>query len=228
MSLYLDSAHPADAHAAAALGLVRGVTTNPHLMAAAGGDQDDILAEILASGLRPIFYQVNAPTLDEREAEAVRLHEKFEGEVAIKIPCTTENLILTAKLVNAGIKVGVTAVFSPAQAVLTCESGADYILPYVSRTTRALGDGMALVETIRNIIDVSDVHTQIIAASLKSTEEAVHALLSGAHHLTLSLDLIHAMGKHPLSEQAIDEFSKPAPRLASRATPKTAKTKKRR
>jgi len=220
MSLFLDSADPAHAQTAAALGFVRGVTTNPKLIAAAG-EAETVLKAILETGLRPVFYQLTAATVAEREEEAVQIHEEFEGEVAIKIPCTTENLTLTAKLVNAGIIVGLTAIFSPAQAYLACETGADYLLPYVSRATRTLGDGIALVEAMRNIIDLSDSHTQIIAASIKSAEEAVHCLLAGAHHLTLPLPLLQQMGSHPLSEQAIQDFARP-----SRAKPtKPAKRK---
>ena len=53
-----------------------------------------------------------------------------------------------------------------------------------------------------------DTGTEVLAASIKTPGEAVEALISGAHHLTLSLDLIMAMGEHPLSQQAIADFDR--------------------
>ena len=44
--------------------------------------------------------------------------------------------------------------------------------------------------------------TEILAASIKSSEEA------GAHHLTLPLNMLQAMTTHNLSLQTIEEFNK--------------------
>jgi transaldolase len=38
-------------------------------------------------------------------------------------------------------------------------------------------------------------------------DEALEVLRAGAHHLTLPLELIEAMGEHALSHQAIEEFN---------------------
>jgi transaldolase len=78
----------------------------------------------------------------------------------------------------------------------------------VNRSTRLLGDGLALVREMRAVIDADSAPVEIIAASIKSPEEAVATVLAGAHHLTLPLSVIEAMGTHPLSEQAIEEFAK--------------------
>lgn len=51
-------------------------------------------------------------------------------------------------------------------------------------------------------------NTEILAASIKSPEEAVKTLLAGAHHLTLPLDVLQAMAVHELSQQTVDEFAK--------------------
>ncbi len=91
-----------------------------------------------------------------------------------------------------------------AQAVLAALVGAAYVAPYVSRLTRHLGDGPAIVREMAAVVRGS--RTRIIAASLKSSSEAVAALLAGAHDVTLPLDLILAMGEHELSRQAIEEF----------------------
>ena len=45
--------------------------------------------------------------------------------------------------------------------------------------------------------------TEILAASLKSTEEAVAALQAGAHHITIPLSLLKAMTFHELSADTV-------------------------
>jgi len=207
VTLLLDSALAEDARRAGALGFVGGLTTNPALMAKAGRPADEVIRELCGLVPGTVFYQLTASTVAEREAEAQRMAHLVPGRVGLKIPCTLENLSLAARLAKAGHTVGMTAIFSPAQVYLACQAGARYVLPYVNRSTRLLGDGLGLVRQMRAVIDASRLPVEIIAASVKSPQEAVDTVLAGAHHLTLPLIVIEAMGQHPLSEQTIEEFA---------------------
>jgi transaldolase len=206
MALYLDSASVEDARRAMELGFVRGITTNPALMAKTGRHPQDVIGELCEICSGTVFYQLTAPTVAEREAEARRF-AALRPNVGLKIPCTLENLALAARLADEDFTVGLTAIFSAAQVYLACEAGARYVLPYVNRSTRLLGDGLALVREMRAVIDACPSPTEILAASVKSPEEAVATVRAGAHHLTLPLAVIEAMGVHPLSEQTIAEFA---------------------
>ena len=207
MSLYLDSALADDARNAFATGLVKGITTNPSLVAKTGRSAVEVIAELcdLSSGI--VFHQLTGQDFEIRKKEAFQMAALRPTRVGLKIPCTYENLSLAAELVSSGYVVGITAIFSPAQVYLACEAGVQYILPYVNRSKRLLGDGIGLVRQMRAVLDAIGSHTQIIAASIKTPDEAVATLLAGAHHLTLPLPLIQTMGNHPLSEQTIAEFS---------------------
>lgn len=209
MTLLLDSALAEEARRAGQLGFVGGVTTNPALMAKAGRPAAEVIRELCDLVPGTVFYQLTAPTLAEREDEAQRMANLAPGRVGLKIPCTLENLSLAAQLAKAGYTVGMTAIFSPAQVYLACQARARCVLPYVNRSTRLLGDGLALVRQMRAVIDASGLplEMEIIAASVKSPQEAVDTVLAGAHHLTLPLAVIEAMGQHPLSDQTIDEFA---------------------
>ena len=77
---------------------------------------------------------------------------------------------------------------------------------YVNRATRLLGDGCSLVQDMADVLKKTN--TEILAASIKSPEEAVKTLLAGAHHLTLPFDVLQAMAVHELSQQTVDEFAK--------------------
>jgi len=208
MTLYLDSASINDARKAFALGFVGGITTNPALIAEIGKPSAVVIAKLCQIATGTVFYQLRATTVEGRHTEAEEMLAIAPGKLGLKIPCTVENLSLAADFTARGYTVGITAIFSPAQVYLACQAGAHYILPYVNRSTRLLGDGIALVGEMREVIDACASGTEIIAASLKSTEEAVATILAGAHHLTLPLPLIEAMGRHELSDQAIKDFAR--------------------
>jgi len=85
-------------------------------------------------------------------------------------------------------------------------AGAKCAIAYVNRATRLLGDGFGLVQDMADVLKKTN--TEILAASIKSPEEAVKTLLAGAHHLTLPFDLLQAIAVHELSQQTLDEFAK--------------------
>jgi len=206
MSLYLDSAMAEDARRAFSTGLVKGITTNPKLVAETKRPVSEVIEVLcdLSNGI--VFLQLTADSPTERKNEAIQMAETRPGRVGLKIPCTFENLALASELVRSGYIVGITAIFSPQQVYLACQAGAQYILPYVNRSTRLLGDGIALVRQMRAVIDAQNSTIQIIAASIKTPDEAISTTLAGAHHLTLPLNLIASMAEHPLSIKTIEEF----------------------
>lgn len=207
MTLYLDSASAAEARQAMALGFVGGITTNPTLMAKVQGRPFDIIAELADLCPGPVFYQLTAPTVAEREAEARRVLA-LRPNIALKIGMTTENLALAAKLAKEGVKVGMTASYSAAQTYLACQANVLYSIAYVNRSTRLQGDGLALVAEMRAVIDAVETTTKILVASLKSPAEVVQAVIAGAHAVTVPLALLLELGNHPLSDQAIEEFAR--------------------
>lgn len=208
MSLLLDSAFLEDARASAALGFVQGgITTNPTLMAKTSLSAEAVIPTLCDAHPGTIFHQLAAPTFKEREAEAWRFLALRPGRVGLKIPCTLENLTLAKRFADQGVVTGMTAIFSAAQVYLALQAGADLIFPYVNRSTRLLGDGLALIRQMRAVIDAEGGSLEIAAASIKTPEEAVDTILAGAHHLTLGLTVIQAMGAHPLSEKTIAEFA---------------------
>jgi transaldolase len=205
MPLYLDSADVKDVKQALNLGFVTGVTTNPSLIARTGRPGLDVLKDILALTKGIVFYQVTADDVHERAAQARQASGLDRARVMVKIPATTENLTLAAQLGSEGILCAITAVSSPAQAYLSTLVGALYIAPYVNRLTRELGDGIAILRDCVAITKGS--RTKVIAASLKTPDEVVAAVLAGADDITIPLDLMMQMGEHELSNRAIEEFS---------------------
>jgi transaldolase len=106
---------------------------------------------------------------------------------------------------SPSIPCAVTAIYSASQAVVSAVVGAKCAIAYVNRATRLLGDGFALVRDMANVLQRTN--TEILAASIKSPEEAVKTLLAGAHHLTLPFHVLQAIAVHELSQQTVDEFA---------------------
>jgi transaldolase len=205
VSILIDSANIDDVRKAVALGWVSGVTTNPSILAKVKGRPEEIIDSICRISPGPVFYQVTADTLAEREQEGRKFHDICRDKVVLKIPATTENMTLVARL-SEEIPCAVTAVYAASQAIVACEAGARYVIPYVNRATRLLGDGLTLVTELAKVAAGSGLPTEIVAASIKSAAEAAATVAAGAHHLTMPLDVILMLGDHPLSDQAVAEF----------------------
>jgi len=209
MALFLDSADVKEAERAMQMGFVAGVTTNPTLVARTGRSAYDVISDLCSLCRGPVFHQLAASGLPEMRDEAERFHAIAPGRVVIKIPCNLIGLQLTSQLSDA-IPCALTAVFSTAQTYLACEAEARYVIPYVNRATRLCGDGIALVCQMAGIVERAGSGAEIVAASLKTPAEAVGAILNGAHHVTVPLQLIEEMAEHKLSALAIQEFARAA------------------
>ena len=209
MALYVDSAIIDQVREACDSGLVSGVTTNPILIAQSGRPADEVVREICQISPGPVFYQLTSASPEEMEEEGQRFAELSPSQIVLKIPCTLAGLRVTASL-SEDVDCAVTAIFSAAQTYLAIEAGARYVIPYVNRATRLLGDGLELVRSMASIAAITGREAEVLAASLKTPEEVVSAALAGAKHVTVPYSVIKAMAAHPLSEAAIEEFARAA------------------
>ncbi|XZO02793.1 MAG: transaldolase family protein [Microcoleus sp.] len=205
MAIYVDTAIITEARLASQWGWVGGITTNPTLLAKSNLSPAVTLQELAQIIPGELYYQLTASDFDGMVAEGKAAFELIGQQTVLKIPATIPGFQAVAHL-SPEIPCAVTAIYSPSQAVVSAEAGAKYAIAYVNRATRLLGDGFALVRDMANVLKKTN--TEILAASIKSPEEAVQTLLAGAHHLTLPLDVLQAIAIHELSQQTVDEFAK--------------------
>jgi transaldolase len=153
MKLFIDSANLDHIKEMADLGILSGVTTNPTLMAKEGKDVNETLLAITKMVDGPIsgeVISVDAPGMIEEGIKIAALHPNM----IVKIPMTEEGIKATKTLTEKGIKTNVTLVFSLNQALLAATAGATFISPFVGRLDDMGTDGIALIENIRDMIDV--------------------------------------------------------------------------
>jgi transaldolase len=204
MAIYLDSAKLDEARQAKDLGWVHGVTTNPSLMAKAGVEPEAVLKELAELEFHQVYYQLVSRDIENMMIEAHRAAEIVKSGLIFKIAPTENGFRFVAKH-GSEFPCCVTAIFDPAQALIAREAGARFIAVYVNRATKQLGDGLALVRELAKVLAGNQ--TEILAASLKSTKEAVDAFLAGAQHITVPFDLLASLSTHPLSVQTVEQFN---------------------
>ena len=201
--IYLDSALIKEAEIVQTWGWVKGITTNPTLLAKSELSPEKTLTKLAAISPGELYYQLCATDFDSMVTEGKKAHELIGEKTVLKIPATCLGFKVTSYLAQE-ITCAVTAIYSVAQAAVAQEAGAKYAIAYVNRATRLLGDGLALVQDMAKVLEGSQ--TEILAASLKSPEEAAAAIQAGAHHLTIPLSILQAMTTHDLSAKTVEEF----------------------
>lgn len=202
--IHLDSALISEAQAAMKLGWVTGITTNPTLLAKSQLSPTATLQQLAKLQPQELYYQLYTQDFKSMVAEAHQAATLIGDRLVLKIPATPVGFRVTAHL-SATINCSVTAIYSAAQTEVAVQAGAKYAIAYVNRATRLLGDGLALVRDMANIVAGSP--TEILAASIKSPKEAAATLQAGAHHLTLPMTILQQMMTHELSEQTVIEFT---------------------
>lgn len=207
MKIFIDTANVEEIKAANNLGVVCGVTTNPSLIAKEGRIFEEVVREITSIVDGPISAEVISLESERMVSEAKEL-AKIHKNIVIKIPMTAEGLKAVKQLSALGIKTNVTLIFSPAQALLAARAGASYVSPFIGRLNDISANGNSLIEAIADIFAIHDIQTEIIAASIRSPEDAVDAARAGAHIATIPYKVICQMISHPLTDAGIERFLK--------------------
>lgn len=207
MKIFIDTANVEEIKKANDLGVICGVTTNPSLIAKEGRVFEDVVREITQIVDGPISAEVISLEAEKMIEEAQKL-SKIHKNIVIKIPMCSEGLKAVKNLSAKGIKTNVTLIFSSAQALLAARAGATYVSPFIGRLNDISSDGNNLIKTISNIFKSHNIGTEIIAASIRSPEDAVDAAAAGSHIATIPYKTICQMIEHPLTDIGIEKFLK--------------------
>ena len=187
-------------------GLLDGVTTNPSLIAKSGRDFLEVIAEICAITAGPVSAEVSANDSEGMIAEGTKL-ASIADNIVIKLPLTMEGLKACSHFTKIGVKTNVTLCFSINQALLAAKVGATYISPFVGRLDDINLDGMQLIRDIRNVYDNYGFESQILTASVRSSNHVSEAALAGSDVATIPPNVIQELLKHPLTASGLEKFN---------------------
>jgi transaldolase len=209
MKFFIDTANLDEIREAKELGMIDGVTTNPTLVAKEGcknrGDFKKLIYEICEVVQGPVSAEVVSTEVDGMVKEARELAEIHE-HVVVKIPMITDGLKATHQLAEAGIKINVTLVFSPLQALLAAKAGATYVSPFVGRLDDISQTGMELVAQILEIYQNYIFETEVLVASIRNPLHVLEAAQMGADVATIPFKVISQLAKHPLTDIGMKQF----------------------
>lgn len=187
-----------------------GVTTNPSIIAKEKRSFWDIVKDIRSIiGPDKLFFAQTVQTkADKIVEEAVLMNEKSGGSFCVKIPICEEGLKATMELKKRGVKVLMTAIFTPAQALIAAKAGADYVAPYVNRLDNIIGDGCEVVAQIVEQFAIYDLPCKVLAASFKNAEQVHKCASAGCQCVTVTADVLKSVITHPMTDAAISGFEK--------------------
>lgn len=205
MKLFLDTANPQEIREVASWGILDGVTTNPTLCSKENMPFEKLIKEICSLVSGPVSVECVSIKAEDIVPEARKLNQ-LAPNIAIKIPVTIEGLKATKILSAEGIKVNMTLVFSPSQALLAAKAGAAFVSPFIGRLDDISHHGMDLVEQIVTIYENYNFETEVIVASVRHPGHVVEAALIGAQIATIPYSVMEKLVKHPLTDIGIERF----------------------
>jgi transaldolase len=206
MKIFLDTANLDEIRHAANLGVIDGVTTNPTLASREGRPFRDLILEmckLVGDGV------VNAEVVSTDTQGMLRdSHElaSWHPNIVVKVPMTSDGIRALHVLRGEGIRVNVTLVFSPAQALIAAKGGAYFVSPFIGRLDDTAENGLGTLREIVEIYRVQNFSTQVLAASLRHPIHVVQAAKMGAQIATMPFKVFEQLFKHPLTDRGLEAF----------------------
>ncbi|MFZ0428827.1 MAG: fructose-6-phosphate aldolase [Acidobacteriota bacterium] len=205
MQIFLDTADVDAIREGVSLGVVDGVTTNPTLIAKTGKPLKKVAREICEIVDGPVSLEVVSTDADEMVKEGRKL-AKIHQNVVVKVPMIREGLKATKALSAEGIRVNVTLIFSPLQALLAAKNGAFFVSPFIGRVDDIAVDGLSLIEQIIEIYDAYGFETEVLVASVRHPLHIVEAAKMGADVATIPPKVLDQIIRHPLTDIGLQKF----------------------
>lgn len=208
MKIFLDTGNLDEIRQATSFGLLDGVTTNPTLAAKEGRPFRELIlemCEIVKDGV--VNAEVVSTDFEGMLREAREL-ASWHPNIVVKLPMTPPGVRALNVLHGESIRVNVTLVFSPTQALLVAKAGAYFVSPFLGRLDDIAEDGLGLLREILEIYRAYNFTTQVLAASLRHPMHVVEAAKMGTHIGTMPFKVFEQLFKHPLTDRGLEGFLK--------------------
>ena len=205
MKFFVDTADIKQIEDLIPTGMIDGVTTNPSLIAKQGTNIKETIKTICSLIDGPVSAEVTATNHETMLKEGEYL-ASIAKNVTVKVPLTVDGLQTCKKLREKNIMVNVTLCFSAAQALLAAKAGASFISPFIGRLDDIGEKGMQLIEDIVIIYENYGFNTEVLVASVRTTQHIIDAALIGANVATLPPKIIRELYNHQLTDKGLKAF----------------------
>lgn len=209
MKFFVDTANLEKIKEAEALGVLDGVTTNPSLVSKEGIKGRENLLKHYVKICNIVNGDVSAEVISLDFEGMIKEAEELAAlhpNIVVKVPITKDGLKAIKYLSDKGIKTNCTLIFSAGQALLAAKAGATYASPFIGRLDDIASDGLDLIYKIVQIYRYYGYKTQVLAASIRSTQHIIQCAEAGADVITSPLESILGLLNHPLTDSGLKKF----------------------
>lgn len=206
MKIFLDTANTELIEKWAHTGLIDGVTTNPTLLSKENKNPtEQVLAicDLLPTGVVSVEVVETTPENIYLQARKIAA---LSHNIAVKIPCHPDYYTVIRQLIDEGVTLNITLVFSLAQGLMMAKLGAHYISPFIGRLDDINQNGIGLVKQLRHMLDWYDFDTQLLAASIRDTTHFEQVIMAGADIATVPVAVFESSLEHPLTDKGMAQF----------------------
>ncbi|PIQ84440.1 MAG: transaldolase [Candidatus Omnitrophica bacterium CG11_big_fil_rev_8_21_14_0_20_63_9] len=215
--IFLDTGRPEEIEKYHALGIIRGVTTNPTILSkdgvTGGWGAIERRSKEIAELIHPLPLSVEVTVNEPEEMlEQARMFAAWAPNINVKIPIHgpeggTENLQIVHELeTKEDIRVNVTAMMSAQQCLLAAMAGATYVSLFGGRVNNMGYDARQEIRRLRALLDAFGSPAKIIVGSTREVLNIIEWFEAGADIVTTVPQLLEPMLVHPYSKETVQMF----------------------
>lgn len=215
--LFVDSCDPLAVQEIFAMGIARGVTTNPLILAKRskelGPASDfDVLHSILNASEKiypscPVFVQLSGLHHEQDLELAYRYRQHLGPRIAFKIPFSEVGLRIAARLLDKGYAVNLTSLMTASQAYLAALTGAQYVSLFMGRISDMNVEPTEVIRDARQLLmNEPELGAKIIVGSIRQPRDVMSAITAGAHIVTASPEILKKLLWNPGTQAVNAEF----------------------
>ena len=131
---------------------------------------------------------------------------KLAPNIVVKVAMSENGLEAISRFAEEGIRTNCTLIFSANQGLLAAKAGASFLSPFVGRLDDINEEGMTVIRELADIVNLHELDSEVLAASIRHPRHVTDAALAGAHVATVPFKVLRQMIHHPLTESGIAQF----------------------
>ena len=204
MRIFLDTIDEAVLGELWPTGAFTGVTTNPLILARSKTTAEEAVERCRRLGVGQLFLQAASGDVETIVRDGRRLAALWRWDLWIKVPAFGEGFAAMAHLRDARVRTAATAILTLGQALLAAETGADVLIPFVSRAASSGIDAERLLADVCRVGRAAE--ARVLAASVKDEDQLRLALEAGCWGATIPPELATSLFRPAVAEPVVVRF----------------------
>jgi transaldolase len=209
MRIFINSADTSELHTALTSGYVYGVTTNPTILRQASVSARQVPAltqQMIDWGAREVHLQTYAETAPNITSEGRMLAAIHSERIVVRVPATPAGFSAARHLVDQGIRVAMTAVYTLRQALLAESVGASYVTVYLGRMRDTGLDGLTQITQMQQLLTAQRAQVRMMVGSIREVSQVESLAMQGLSAVTVPGFVLEDLVESPATASAAEGF----------------------